>query len=154
MKRFYKAATLDAEGRVLLDGKPVNNFSELMHLLGPKYEGDAIDLVVERGGKEVKFDKVALGGTAPSVSLAFLGVLPMLLASEPRPPIVVLNVSFLFLDRPDDAPVGLGLPPLAGGVQERRQKLLGRKSGLPAAFAGPVLQGANELLALVGAGHA
>jgi S1-C subfamily serine protease/predicted esterase len=60
-----------------LDGKPVNNFSELMHLLGPKYEGDAIDLVVERDGKEVKFDKVTLGGSAPSVSLAFLGILPM-----------------------------------------------------------------------------
>ena len=60
-----------------LDGKPVSNFSELMHLLGPKYEGDAIDLVVERDGKEVTFDKVALGGTAPSVSLAFLGILPM-----------------------------------------------------------------------------
>ncbi|MFC6745555.1 hypothetical protein ACFQFG_12385 [Methylobacterium persicinum] len=40
----------------------------------------------------------------------FLGVLPLLLSEERRPPIIVLNVSILFLDRPDGAPIGLGLP--------------------------------------------
>jgi S1-C subfamily serine protease/predicted esterase len=60
-----------------VDGKTIENFSELMHVLGPKYEGDTIDLVIERKGEEMTFDKISLGGAAPSVSLAFLGILPM-----------------------------------------------------------------------------
>ncbi|MCJ2046102.1 glycosyltransferase [Methylobacterium sp. J-078] len=78
----------------------------------------------------------------------FLGVLPMLLASEPRPPIVVLNVSFLFLDRPDDAPVGLGLPPARTDAERARYAVL--KAGMDAAFVAPVRAHADAQLARLG----
>jgi len=73
-----------------VDGKIIDNFSELMHTLGPKYQGDTIDLAIERDGKEMAFDKVTLGGTAPSVSLAFLGILPM--RDDPEPGVEVRYV--------------------------------------------------------------
>ncbi len=60
-----------------IDGVKVENYSQLQHLLGPKYEADAIDLTVERDGKEVKFDKVVLGGTNVTFAQPFLGILPM-----------------------------------------------------------------------------
>ena len=78
----------------------------------------------------------------------FLGVLPLLLGSEPRPPIVVLNVSFLFLDRPDAAPVGLGLPPAQDAAEQARYAVL--KAGMDAAFVDPVRAYANEQLARLG----
>ncbi|MCJ2036435.1 glycosyltransferase [Methylobacterium sp. J-068] len=78
----------------------------------------------------------------------FLGVLPLLLGAGPRPPIVVLNVSFLFLDRPDDAPVGLGLPPARSAEERARYALL--KAGMDAAFVGPVRAYADAQLARLG----
>ncbi len=59
-----------------IDGKPVAHFAQMQHLLGKKYEGDAIALKVERDKKEVAIAKVVLG--AESVySQAFLGILPI-----------------------------------------------------------------------------
>ncbi|WP_019903606.1 glycosyltransferase [Methylobacterium sp. 77] len=78
----------------------------------------------------------------------FLGVLPMLLGSRPRPPIVVLNVSFLFLDRPDDAPVGLGLAPARNAVERAQYAVL--KSAMDAAFVAPVRSYADAKLAGLG----
>jgi len=78
----------------------------------------------------------------------FLGVLPLLLGSEPRPPIVVLNVSFLFLDRPDAAPVGLGLPPARTDAERAHYALL--KAGMDAAFVDPVRAHADAQLARLG----
>lgn len=78
----------------------------------------------------------------------FLGVLPLLLDSRPRPPVVVLNVSFLFLDRPDGAPVGLGLPPARDGAE--RTRYAGLKAGLDAAFVNPVRAYADARLAELG----
>ncbi|MCJ2019113.1 glycosyltransferase [Methylobacterium sp. E-065] len=76
---------------------------------------------------------------APDVIVAgsmFLGVLPLLLDPAPRPPIVTVNVSFLFLDRPDHAPVGLGLPPARDRAERIRYAAL--KAGMDAAFTNPV----------------
>lgn len=78
----------------------------------------------------------------------FLGVLPLLLDSKPRPPIVVLNVSFLFLDRPDGAPVGLGLPPARDAAERTRYAAL--KAGLDASFVNPVRAYADARLAELG----
>jgi MGT family glycosyltransferase len=77
-----------------------------------------------------------------------LGVLPLLLASDPRPPIVVLNVSFLFLDRPDQAPVGLGLPPARTEDERAHYALL--KAGMDAAFVDPVRAATDAQLARLG----
>jgi len=73
-----------------LDGKPVENFKDLMMLLGPKYEGDKITLTVERDGKTETFKDVALGGTSATFSQRFLGILPM--RDDPEPGVEVRYV--------------------------------------------------------------
>lgn len=78
----------------------------------------------------------------------FLGVLPLLLDSKPRPPIVVLNISILFLDRPDGAPIGMGLPPARDEADLARYAQL--KTGMDAAFVGPVRAAADKRLAELG----
>ncbi len=60
-----------------IDGKPIEHYSGLMHTLGPKYEGDAIDLAIVRDGKEMKFDKVVLGSANTAFAQPFFGMLPM-----------------------------------------------------------------------------
>ena len=62
---------------VSIDGKPVPNFSSVQHVLGPKYEGDAIAVKVLRDGKEVEFAKVVLQGTQTAFAQPFLGLLPL-----------------------------------------------------------------------------
>lgn len=61
----------------MIDGKPVNNFAQVKHRLNSKYEGDDVALVLERDKKEVKLDKVAMGGGEQAFPQAFLGVLPV-----------------------------------------------------------------------------
>lgn len=92
-----------------------------------------------------------IASEAPDVIVAgsmFLGVLPLLLDTRPRPPIVVLNVSFLYLDRPDGAPVGMGLPPARDEAE--RQRYAGLKAAMDAAFVDPVRAYADALLAKLG----
>ena len=87
----------------------------------------------------------------PDVVIAgslFLGVLPLLLDIQPRPPIAVLNVSFLFLDRPDHAPVGVGLPPAKDEAERLRYAAL--KASTDAAFVNPVRAHTDLLLAGLG----
>ena len=45
--------------------------------MGPKYDGDVISLKVSRGGKDVIFASVKLGGALAAVATPFLGILPM-----------------------------------------------------------------------------
>ncbi|MGU3661738.1 glycosyltransferase [Methylobacterium fujisawaense] len=78
----------------------------------------------------------------------FLGVLPLLLSSRPRPRIVVLNVSVLFLDRADGAPVGLGLPPARDEDERARYAALG--AAVDREFVGPVRAHADARLAELG----
>ena len=79
----------------------------------------------------------------------FLGVLPLLLDRErPRPPIVTMNVSFLFLDRPDKAPVGMGLPPARDDAEREHYSVLG--AGMDAAFVNPVRAYTDAKLAEMG----
>lgn len=78
----------------------------------------------------------------------FLGVLPLLLDTKPRPPIVVVNVTILFLDRPDGAPIGMGLPPARGEADLAQYAQL--KAGMDAAFVGPVRACADRRLADLG----
>ena len=90
---------------------------------------------------------------APDVIVAgslFLGILPLLLdATTCRPPIIVLNISFLFLDRPDDAPVGMGLLPARDDIERARYAAL--KVGLDASFVRPVRALTDARLARLGA---
>jgi S1-C subfamily serine protease/predicted esterase len=61
---------------VKADGQPVPHYSALQHLLGPKYEGDAVKLVVKRDGKEVELPPATLLGASTAYVNAFLGILP------------------------------------------------------------------------------
>lgn len=88
---------------------------------------------------------------APDVIVAgsmFLGVLPLLLSDDARPPIVTANVSFLFLDRPDHAPVGFGLPPATNANERARYAAM--KAGVDAEFVNPVRAYADSHLARMG----
>ncbi|GJD48001.1 4'-demethylrebeccamycin synthase [Methylobacterium crusticola] len=80
----------------------------------------------------------------------FLGVLPLLLDARPRPPVVVVNVSFLFLDRPDGAPVGPGLPPARDAAEAARYAAI--RAAVDAAFTNPVRAYTDRALAGLGLG--
>lgn len=115
-----------------IDGKPVPHFSGLKHVLGPKYEGDVISLTVTRDGKEMKFEKIALGSAAAATfAQPFFGILPM--RDDPDPG---LEVRYVYPKSPADLAgikegdrimkVGVGggpgrpggpMPPGGGGLQ-------------------------------------
>lgn len=78
----------------------------------------------------------------------FLGVLPLLLDERARPPIVVYNVTILFHDRPDLAPLGFGLTPARDAAEAARYAAM--KSQVDIAFTDPVRAYADALLAREG----
>ncbi len=84
---------------------------------------------------------------APDVVVAssmFLGVLPLLQSSRPRPPIVVLNISVLFLDRPDGTPVGIGLQPARNDEERASHAAIG--AAVESGFVRPVRAYADKAL--------
>ncbi|MBX9932043.1 MAG: hypothetical protein K2Y56_10970 [Methylobacterium sp.] len=74
-----------------------------------------------------------------------LGILPLLLGAGPRPRIVIYNVSFLFHDRLDNAPLGFGLPPARNAEDAARYGAL--KASVDVAFTDPVRRYTDGLLA-------
>lgn len=82
-------------------------------------------------------------------SSMFLGVLPLLLSDRPRPPIAVLNVTFLFHDRLDGAPLGLGWPPASSDDDFARYAAA--KQLVDAGFTDPVKAAADAMLIASGA---
>jgi S1-C subfamily serine protease/predicted esterase len=82
---------------VKIDDKPVPHFSALKHILGPKYEGDTISLVVVRDGKEVPYEKVELGADTSAFAQPFLGILPM--RDDPE---LGVEVRYVYTNSPAD----------------------------------------------------
>ncbi|MGY2047323.1 glycosyltransferase [Methylobacterium sp. JK268] len=78
----------------------------------------------------------------------FLGVLPLLLDPAPRPPVILCNVSFLFLDRPDGAPLGPGFPPARDAAERARYAAI--RQQVDVAFTQPVRAAADAALARMG----
>jgi len=72
-----------------IDGQPIPNYSTVMHILGPRYEGDEVEVRIKRGDKEEVFPKVRLSGISATVT-AFLGVLPM--RDDPGPGVEIRYV--------------------------------------------------------------
>ncbi len=62
---------------VAVDGKKVRHFSDLQHLLGPKYEGDTVSITAVRDGKEQQFANLTLAGEVVAFAQPFLGILGM-----------------------------------------------------------------------------
>ncbi len=95
--------------------------------------------------------RAAIRDEAPDVIVAssmFLGVLPLLQSHLPRPPIAVLNVSVLFLDRPDGTPVGIGLQPARNEEERASYATIG--TAIESGFVRPVRAYADKVLADLG----
>jgi S1-C subfamily serine protease len=60
-----------------IDGKEVDNFAQMRHRLGAKYEGDTVTIVVKRGDKEETFNNLQMGSAASASGQGFLGIVPM-----------------------------------------------------------------------------
>lgn len=71
-------------------GKPVNNYAQVQHQLGARYEGDKVTLKIERDKKEIELKDVTLGGAVAAFNQPFLGILPV--RDDPEPGIEVRYV--------------------------------------------------------------
>jgi UDP:flavonoid glycosyltransferase YjiC (YdhE family) len=89
---------------------------------------------------------------APDIILAdnlFCGITPIFLdTTRPRPPIVTCGITFLWLDRPDGAPAGIGLPPARNVIEQARYAEIAAE--FDEIFSKPVQSYANEKLATFG----
>lgn len=72
---------------VSLDQSPIANQNQMQQVLGPKYEGDAIRLVIRRGQEERTFEKITLGGPTSTFVTPSIGVLAV--RDDPEPGIEV-----------------------------------------------------------------
>ncbi len=83
---------------VSIDKQPVPHMTELQKLLGPKYEGDVVDLKILRDGNEMDVPGVKLTGVVAGFASGFLGILP--LRDDPDPGV---QVRFVYPKSPADA---------------------------------------------------
>jgi S1-C subfamily serine protease/predicted esterase len=72
-----KAGLKTGDVIVELDGKPVVRMAQIMHLLGPKYEGDKISLKYKRDDKVIAVKDLVLVSSLKEYAHPFLGILPM-----------------------------------------------------------------------------
>jgi S1-C subfamily serine protease len=74
-----KAGLKQGDKILEVEGKEVKNHAQILHLIGPKYEGDTISLKVERGKETIAVAKLELMSAAKDTRYvnAFLGILPI-----------------------------------------------------------------------------
>ncbi len=60
-----------------VDGKPVLNHAQVLHAMGPKYEGDVVSIKVKRGKEEKQFTNLVLTGSVTAYVIPYMGILPM-----------------------------------------------------------------------------
>jgi serine protease Do len=72
-----KAGLMSGDEILAIDGKPISYYAQLQHALGPKYEGDTINLKVRRGKEETAFDKIVLGAVPSAFLTPYLGIVPV-----------------------------------------------------------------------------
>lgn len=78
-----KAGLLPGDVVVSLDNVPIANQNQMQQVLGPKYEGDEIQLTIRRGKDERKFEKITLGGAVTSFLTPSIGILAV--RDDPEP---------------------------------------------------------------------
>jgi serine protease Do len=100
-----------------IDGKPVGSQAHVLHLLGPKYEGDTASIKIQRGKDVIDLGKVTLGGQQAAVAQAFLGIVPV--RDDPEPGV---EVRYVFPKSPADG---------AGIKEGDRIMGIGPKTGPP-----------------------
>jgi S1-C subfamily serine protease/poly(3-hydroxybutyrate) depolymerase len=81
-----------------IDGKDVNNYAQVLHKLGSKYEGDAVSLELGRGKDTVALEKVVLGSAVAAFGQPYFGILP--LRDDPAPGV---GVRYVYPKGPADA---------------------------------------------------
>ncbi|MFL5331264.1 MAG: PDZ domain-containing protein [Gemmataceae bacterium] len=90
-----KAGIKPGDVLVTVDGRPVVNFSQVQHILGPKYEGDKVSVRVRRDSKEIDFNDLVLMGQVASYLHPFIGFLP--LRDDPE---LGVGIRYVFPDSP------------------------------------------------------
>ena len=81
-----------------VDGKPVRNHAQVLHAMGPKYEGDVVSLKVKRGNETKEFANLVLTGSISAYVIPYLGILPM--RDDPE---LGLEVRYVFPKSPAEA---------------------------------------------------
>ena len=114
-----------------IDGHPVLRQANILHLLGPKYEGDKVTLKYKRAGKEVTVNDLMLVAKLAVYSHPFLGILPM--RDDPNPGV---EVRYVYPKSPAAA---------AGLKEGDRIVKVGADGAKPVAFKGKK-RGRDELL--------
>ena len=93
-----KAGIKPGDTVVSIAGKPTASFSQLQHILGPKYEGDTVSVTILREGKEQEHKGLVLTAAVTAYTQPFLGILPM--RDDPEPGV---EVRFVYPKGPADA---------------------------------------------------
>ncbi len=120
-------------------GKAVNNFAQMLTVLGTKYQGDEIKIVLERDGKDVTIEKFILGGLEAAFNLPFLGILPMR-----DDPAAGVEVRYVYPKSPADV----------AGIKEGDRIMKASNAAAPAgAPPVPINGGRNQLATLISAGR-
>jgi S1-C subfamily serine protease len=60
-----------------VDGKEIDNYAQMLHRLGSRYEGDVVSLKVLRGKETKEFGKIVLGSAESAYRQSFLGIVPV-----------------------------------------------------------------------------
>ncbi|HXG12750.1 MAG TPA: PDZ domain-containing protein [Gemmataceae bacterium] len=107
-----------------VDGKPVANFAQVLHIVGTKYEGDTVSLKVQRGEEEINYPNLRLGGMITAFAQPFLGILPM--RDDPE---LGVEIRYVYPKSPADT---AGLKPgdriMKLGVGDVLQQVAGREA--------------------------
>jgi serine protease Do len=70
-----KAGLKPGDRVIEIDGQPVERQTHLKHVLGPKYAGETVHIVVRRGDQELAFD-IELADRVDPYERPYLGILP------------------------------------------------------------------------------
>jgi predicted esterase len=132
-----KAGIRPGDKILKIDGKPIANFFQVQVALGPKYEGDKVDVVVLRDEAEKSYTGLMLTGTVTAFNPGFLGILPM--RDDPDPGVEVRHV---YVGSPaEDAGVKVG------------DRIMKASPVMPEGVKGPpvpVLRNRNQLMNAIG----
>ncbi len=85
-----RAGLKPGDAIVEIDGHPIQRQAQMLHLLGPRYEGDTVSLKYRRGDKVIAVNDLTLVGKVAVYVHPFLGILPM--RDDPNPGVEIRYV--------------------------------------------------------------
>ncbi|MFN4260343.1 MAG: trypsin-like peptidase domain-containing protein [Gemmataceae bacterium] len=72
-----KAGIKQGDVIVEIDGQPVVRQAQILHILGPKYEGDTVSVKIKRGDEIINLPNLQLTGTTTAFAHGFMGIVPL-----------------------------------------------------------------------------